>query len=54
VDSQGEHINGEGNYGFCGADCDLPADLIQQIFGARGAVRTSSAVVFGSRGKRPS
>merc|ERR1711970_1069364 len=47
VDSQGVHVNGEGNYGFCGASCDLSVDLVQQIFGTN--IRSSSrdAVQFG-------
>merc|ERR1712013_621744 len=29
VDADGVHVNGEGNYGFCGSQCDLSVDLVQ-------------------------
>merc|ERR1712106_393056 len=56
VDAEGVHVNGEGNYGFCGADCNLSVDLIQQIFGTNtrgGLVVSKDAVVFGNSQQRP-
>ena len=55
VDSQGVHVNGEGNYGFCGADCNVDtvslADILESLIGAN--ARTASqknkdSVVFGN------
>merc|ERR1712177_143037 len=50
VDADGVHVNGEGNYGFCGSQCDLSVDLVQQIFGTnirRGLGNSGGAVQFG-------
>ena len=35
VDSTGTHVNGEGNYGFCGTDCTAVSlfDLIGNLLG---------------------
>merc|ERR550534_3339027 len=52
VDVDGVHVNGEGNYGFCGAACDLSVDLVQQIFGTnirKGLGSSGGAVQFGGR-----
>merc|ERR1719336_302602 len=55
VDSQGVHVNGEGNYGFCGADCNIDtvslAEILESLIGAN--ARTASqkdkdSVVFGN------
>merc|ERR1719205_483843 len=60
VDSQGVHVNGEGNYGFCGTDCNIDtvslADILESLIGAN--ARTSSqrnkdSVVFGNTAGRP-
>ena len=56
MDSQGVHVNGEGNYGFCGTDCELSTDLIQQIFGTNtrhGIKKNADAVVFGNTDQKP-
>merc|ERR1719266_3059444 len=56
VDADGVHVNGEGNYGFCGASCDLSVDLVQQIFGTnirRGLGSSGGAVQFGGRTQGP-
>merc|ERR1712177_176967 len=56
VDADGVHVNGEGNYGFCGSQCDLSVDLVQQIFGTnirRGLGNSGGAVQFGGRAQGP-
>merc|ERR1712177_78402 len=56
VDADGVHVNGEGNYGFCGSQCDLSVDLVQQIFGTnirRGLGNSGGAVQFGGRVQGP-
>merc|ERR1712013_835437 len=59
VDSQGVHVNGEGNYGFCGADCNIDtvslAEILESLIGAN--ARTASqknkdSVVFGNRSSK--
>merc|ERR1711872_122625 len=61
VDSQGVHVNGEGNYGFCGADCNIDtvslAEILESLIGAN--ARTASqkdkdSVVFGNNPSKPS
>merc|ERR1711971_1177742 len=34
VDAEGVHVNGEGNYGFCGSDCNIDTVSLADIFGA--------------------
>merc|ERR1711902_279765 len=43
VDSSGNHVNGEGKYGFCGSNCDVPRD-----FSADTRKGNSGAVRFGA------
>merc|ERR1712154_294074 len=44
VDSSGVHVNGQGNYGFCGPDCASPKST-GEVFSRRGS--SSDSVVFG-------
>jgi len=67
VDSQGVHVNGEGNYGFCPSDCSANtvslADILESLIGtnARTGVDASSStttrskdsVVFGKTSSDP-
>merc|ERR1712013_270265 len=47
VDASGNHVNNEGNYGFCSADCDIPGDVSGEVFGEVFDTNARSAVVFG-------
>merc|ERR1712013_601588 len=47
VDASGNHVNNEGNYGFCSADCDIPRDVSGEVFGEVFDTNARSAVVFG-------
>jgi len=50
VDANGEHVNGEGNYGFCGADCTSPKEAVGgEDFGEVFDTNARSAVVFGKQ-----
>jgi len=60
VDSQGVHVNGEGNYGFCGADCEIDsvslAEILESLIGANartGIKKNKDSVVFGNAGSKP-
>ena len=52
VDEEGIHVNGEGNYGFCGSDCNIDtvslADILESLIGANartGIQRNKDSVV---------
>ena len=45
TDFSGEHINGQGNYGFCGRPCGVN-ELGQRINLAAGDDITNNAVIF--------
>jgi hypothetical protein len=54
VDSSGVHVNGEGNYGFCGSQCETPKVVsLEEILGSANnnnnqvVGRVAGAVVFG-------
>merc|ERR1719320_1126104 len=59
VDSQGVHVNGEGNYGFCGADCNIDtvslAEILESLIGANARTasqKSKDSVVFGNRSSK--
>jgi len=60
VDSTGTHVNGEGNYGFCSAECSGAPREFEAVSRFRSSA-SSSAVSFGGasssaaarRGRRP-
>merc|ERR1711915_967363 len=53
VDETGNHVNNEGNYGFCGEGCTAPRDVILgEGFGEIFETNARSAVNFGKQ--RPS
>merc|ERR1719392_448330 len=47
VDASGNHVNNEGNYGFCGQDCNIPRDVSGEGFGEVFDTNARSAVIFG-------
>jgi len=47
VDASGNHVNNEGNYGFCGEDCNIPRDVSGEGFGEVFDTNARSAVIFG-------
>ena len=60
VDAEGVHVNGEGNYGFCGADCNIDsvslAEILESLIGANartGIQRNKDSVFFGNTGSNP-
>ena len=60
VDEEGVHVNGEGNYGFCGSECNIDtvslADILKSLIGANartGIQRNKDSVVFGNTQSKP-
>jgi hypothetical protein len=57
---EGIHVNGEGNYGFCGSDCYIDtvslAEILESLIGANartGIQRNKDSVVFGNTLSNP-